>query len=63
MVPWLHYVNGGIKPTGADFSDAVRSLCRLVGISYPERDRTPEELAAAERGEARRSVLEDALRL
>ena len=41
FVRWLDYVNGGTKPTGADFLEAARKLATLAGVSFPEREWTP----------------------
>lgn len=57
-VRFLNLVNGGRKPDGPDFIPAVRKLCELAGVSFPERDRSPDELARLHQREARRSALE-----
>jgi ribosomal protein L13E len=57
-VRFLDYVNGGRKPDGPDFLQAVRTLAALAGVSFPEREYTEEEREHARRREARRSILE-----
>ena len=63
FVRWLNYVNGGTKPTGSDFIEMARRLSDLAGVPFPERQRTPAELAVAEHRYARQSVMDDALHL
>lgn len=58
FVRWLSYVSGNSSPRGQSFIDAVRTLCDKAGVLFPERTRTPEQADAAEKNEARRSVLE-----
>lgn len=57
-VRFLELVNGGRKPEGVDFVNAVRRLCELAGVPFPERERTAEEARQHERREARREALE-----
>lgn len=57
-VRFLDLVNGGQKPKGPDFLAAVRKLCDLAGVRFPERSLTPEQAEAARKNEARRSVLD-----
>lgn len=57
-VRFLDLVNGGRKPTGPEFLSAVRSLCDLAGVSFPEREVSAEEVERRQKVEARRSVLE-----
>ena len=58
FVRWLSYVSVEHSPRGTDFIDAVRTLCEKAGVLFPERTRTLEQADAAEKNEARRSVLE-----
>lgn len=54
----LDYVNGGRRPSGDEFPRAVRRLCELASVPFPERELTPEATARVQAREARRSVLE-----
>jgi DNA primase len=54
---WLSYVNGGTPPHGKDFVEAVKKLAALSGVSFPERDMTPEEIERAEKRERREALL------
>ena len=54
----LDLVNGGTKPTGADFPDAVRKLADLAGVPFPERQVSREEAERHAKRHARRSALE-----
>jgi hypothetical protein len=54
----LDYVNGGSRPRGAEFLSAVRRLCELAGVPFPQREQTPEEVEAARQREERRGFLE-----
>jgi hypothetical protein len=56
---FLDLVNGGRKPSGAEFLAAVRRLCDLAGVPFPEREISPEVLERQRRQEARSAVLED----
>jgi len=57
-VRFLDLVNGGRKPTGPEFLPAVRSLCDLAGVPFPEREVSAEEVERRQKVEARRSALE-----
>lgn len=57
-VRFLDLVSGGRKPVGPAFVEAVRKLAGLAGVSFPERDRSPEELKRLHKREARRTALE-----
>jgi DNA primase catalytic core len=59
--PWAAYVNGGDYPKGPEWVETVRKLAGLAGVSFPERERSPEELKRAEERERRRGLLEDLL--
>ena len=54
---WLDYVNGGRKPMGPDFLAAVRKLCDLAGVQFPEREVSAEEEEQARAWEMRRVLL------
>lgn len=56
-VRFLDYVNGGTKPVGPDFPEAVRKLADLAGVPFPERELSEEEREKARKREGRRSVL------
>ncbi len=58
FVRFLDLVNGGAKPSGSDFPDAVRKLAGLAGVSFPERQVSPEEAERHAVRHARRSALE-----
>jgi len=58
-VRFLDLVNNGRKPTGPEFPQAVRSLCELAGVPFPEREYSPEEAERIHKREARKSVLEE----
>ena len=53
----LDYVNGGRRPTGLEFVAAVRKLCELAGVPFPELEMTEEEQERYRAKEARRAVL------
>lgn len=57
-VRFLDYVNGGRRPNGAEFVSAVRKLCDLAGVRFPERSLMPDQLEDLRKTDARRSVLE-----
>jgi hypothetical protein len=57
-VRFLDYVNGGRRPTGAEFPAAVRELCKRAGVPFPEREWTPEQAARLQQREQRRLALE-----
>jgi len=57
-VRFLDLVNNGQKPKGPDFLAAVRKLCDLAGVRFPERSLTPEQAETARKNEARRSILD-----
>jgi DNA primase len=54
----LDLVNGGEKPYGPAFMDAVQALCERAGVALPAVERSEEALRAARAREARRSILE-----
>ncbi len=54
MRVFLDLVNNGQKPKGQDFLDAVRKLCELAGVRFPERSLTPEQAETARKNEDRR---------
>lgn len=58
FVRFLDLVNGGRKPVGAEFPDAVRKLADLAGVPVPERQATPESMERLAKQHARRGVLE-----
>jgi putative DNA primase/helicase len=58
-VRWLDYVNGGRRPRGQEFLDAVRRLCELAGVEFPTRTTTPEQAEAARKRDERRAVLDE----
>jgi DNA primase len=57
-VRFLDLVNGGTKPTGADFSEAVRKLSELAGVPLPERQVSLEEARHHAKRHAHRGALE-----
>jgi DNA primase len=57
-VRFLDLVNGGRKPEGPDFVPAVRHLCELAAVPFPERDLSPEEAELLHKRDARRFALE-----
>jgi hypothetical protein len=57
-VRWLHYVSGERSPRGQKYLDACRSLGKLAGVPFPERERTAEQIAADQRRDERRAFLE-----
>jgi DNA primase len=59
-VRFLDYVNGGRKPEGPEFIEAVRTLATLAGVALPEREVSEEEREQARKREVRRSLLEAA---
>lgn len=58
VVRFLDLVTHGRTPRGPEYLEAVRSLCDLAGVSFPEREYSSEELERRQKVEARRSVLE-----
>lgn len=56
-VRFLDYVNGGKKPVGPEFPEAVRKLAELAGVTFPEREYSEEEVEKIRRREARRDAL------
>jgi DNA primase len=60
-VRFLDLVNGGRKPVGSEFVEAVRRLCELAGVPFPARTLTPEQEEAARVRETRRSSLDSAV--
>jgi DNA primase len=58
FVRFLDLVNGGTKPSGSDFPEAVRKLAGLAGVAVPEREVSPEEAERQAKLDARRSALE-----
>jgi hypothetical protein len=58
-VQYLHRLNGGDgRPSGQDFVDVVRRLAEVVGVTFPERELTPEERERARNRDARRAILQ-----
>lgn len=57
-VRFLDLVNGGRRPDGPDFIPAVRRLCELAAVPFPERKLSPEEAEHLRAREARRTALE-----
>lgn len=51
-------VGGYGYPKGRDWIDTVKELFDLAGVSFPEREWTPEELKIAQRREQRQTVLQ-----
>jgi DNA primase len=58
FVRFLDLVNGGTKPSGSDFPEAVRKLAERVGLSMPEREVSTEDAERHAKRHARRSALE-----
>jgi len=58
VVRFLDLVNGGQKPSGAEFLEAVHVLCELAGVRFPEREVSEAEVERRQKVEARRSALE-----
>ena len=58
VVRFLDLVNHGQTPGGAEYLEAVRALCDLAGVPFPEREYSSEELDRRQKVECRRSVLE-----
>lgn len=56
---WMHYVTGLQRQRGEDFKAGLRRLCELAGVKYPERDFTPEELAAQQKRQQKQSLHDD----
>lgn len=50
-------VGGYDYPKGRDWIEIVRELFELAGVSFPEREWTPEELKVAQRREQRQTVI------
>lgn len=61
FVRLLTLANGGRRPDGPDFAPAVRRLCELAGVPFPEEELTPEEAARLRHREARSAALEAVL--
>jgi DNA primase len=57
-VRFLDYVNGGTRPVGPAFPDAVRKLAKLAGVPFPERELSEEEREKVHKREGRRAALE-----
>ncbi|MBL4846128.1 MAG: toprim domain-containing protein [Planctomycetes bacterium] len=55
---WLAHVSGGHPPRGDSFVAAVRRLCELAGVPFPDLRVSPKELRAFQQAEARREALE-----
>jgi hypothetical protein len=55
--------NGGKRPRGRAFFDAVRKLCELAGVACPvqEKELTPRQRELARKREALRAAKEDAV--
>jgi DNA primase len=62
-VRFLAYVNGGRKPDGAAFVEAVRTLCARAGVPFPEQPLTPEAAALLRDRELRRAALDTVIAL
>jgi hypothetical protein len=58
FVRFLDLVNGGTKPSGSDYPEAVRKLADLAGVTMPERQVSPEQAERYAKQHARRSALE-----
>ena len=58
FVRLLDLVNGGRKPTGPDFVEAVRKLADLAGATMPEREEAEADRQERERKERREDALE-----
>lgn len=57
-IRFLDLVNGGRRPTGQEFVNAVRKLCDLTGVPFPELELSDEEKERFRAKEARRAILE-----
>ena len=57
-VRFLELVSGERRPRGDAFVRACRDLARLAGVQFPERERTPEQIAAEDARQERRDFLE-----
>src|SRR5260370_36135008 len=55
-VRFMDLVNHGQRPKGPDFLNAVRRLCELAGVSFPERSLTPEQAEAARKNEVQHHI-------
>ncbi|HEY9792122.1 MAG TPA: DnaB-like helicase C-terminal domain-containing protein [Candidatus Obscuribacterales bacterium] len=53
----LAYLNGGKMPTGKEWIDMIRELGKDVGVEIPERNWTPEQLAAIEQRRQEQDLL------
>jgi DNA primase len=60
-VRFLDLVNSGRKPVGKEYVEAVRRLCELAGVPFPGRTLTPEQEAAVQGRESRRSILDSVI--
>ena len=58
FITWLSYIAGGYSPRGEYFISAIRDLAERAGVTFPEREWTPEELKASEGYEQRFGLLE-----
>lgn len=58
FVRFLDLANGGTKPSGVDFPEAVRKLADLAGVTMPERQVSNEDAERHAKRHARRSALE-----
>lgn len=61
VVRFLALVNDGRRPDGPDFVPAVKRLCELAGVPFPEPEVSPEELLRLRWQEARRAAVEAVL--
>src|SRR4051812_27627870 len=57
-VRFLDYVNHGRKPDGAEFPAAVRRLCELASVPFPEQPYSEETWQKVRQRETRRTALE-----
>ncbi|NSW58594.1 MAG: toprim domain-containing protein [Armatimonadetes bacterium] len=58
FVPWLEYAAGQSSLRGEAFLNAVRDLCLRAGVSFPERERSPQALQAAAERHRKADLLE-----
>jgi DNA primase len=55
----LKYGYQAATPTGRDFIDMVRSLCKLAGVPFPEREASPQAAERLRQLKAREAILAD----